>query len=208
LEAAAGVIGVLKAVLSLQKGVMAPQALLNNLNTKKDWANSGLKVVRKPIAWPDRDVRRATVCSYGYDGSVCHTILEQASKGMRDAAELQRSSSLVGEDPVIITLSAVKEDRLPMHAAAIARWLSDSGTKDLTAVARTLSQRRATFNHRVSLIVTHVEDAISALTDYEKGRLDKRTTSARVLENALQKGAVWVFSGHGAQSTIYFCLLH
>ncbi|KAJ4335911.1 hypothetical protein N0V87_005767 [Didymella glomerata] len=194
LEAAAGAIGFVKAVLSVQKGFIAPQALLNKLNTKVDWVNSGLEVAREQKAWPQRDIRRAAVCCYGYGGSVCHAILEQApSRTVHHAPTSEKS-------PIILTLSAQQEKRLPAIAASLAHWLAaDGSSEDLHAVARALSQRRAAHDFRSSFVVCDHEDAIHSLTEFAKGRPDQWTTTNRVLNNAAEKGTVWVFSGHGAQ---------
>lgn len=194
LEAAAGAIGFVKAVLSVQKGVIAPQALLNKLNTKVDWANSGLEVVREQKVWPQRDVRRAAVCCYGYGGSVCHAILEQAP------AKTAQHISVGDTSPAILSVSAQQEKRLPAIAASLAHWLAaDGSSEDLHAVARALSQRRAAYDFRVAFVVSNHEDAIRSLTGFAKSRSDQWTTSNRVLNNVAEKGAVWVFSGHGAQ---------
>ena len=194
LEAAAGAIGFVKAVLSLQKGIIAPQALLNNLNTKVDWATSGLEVVRHQRTWPEREVRRAAVCCYGYGGSVCHAILEQApSRSTRRDRSHQGSA-------ITLTISAMQEKRLPAVAASLAHWLSaDGSTEALHMVARTLSQRRTWHDYRASFVVVSHEDAVRSLTEFAKGRSDQWTISNRVIHSAVQKGAVWVFSGHGAQ---------
>jgi 6-methylsalicylic acid synthase len=194
LEAAAGAIGFVKAVLSVQKGVIAPQTLLNKLNTKVNWANSGLEVVREQRIWPEREVRRAAVCCYGYGGSVCHAILEQAPD-MQNRVERTRSPS-----HVTLTLSAMQEKRLPAYAASLAHWLSSDGALEgLSTVARTLSQRRAAHDYRVSFVVSDHEDAVRSLTEFAKGRPDQWVSNNRILNGAVHKGAVWVFSGHGAQ---------
>lgn len=194
LEAAAGAIGFVKAVLSLQKGVIAPQALLNKLNTKVDWAASGLEVARKQKVWPAREVRRAAVCCYGYGGSVCHAILEQApATSNYNIAAKDRSST-------ILTLSAIQEKRLPAIAASLAHWLSSEGaSEDLYSLGRTLAQRRAAHNHRASFVVADHADAIRSLTEFAKGRSEQWSSSNRILDSAADKGVVWVFSGHGAQ---------
>ncbi|KAJ4343921.1 hypothetical protein N0V95_006523 [Ascochyta clinopodiicola] len=206
LEAAAGAIGFVKAVLSVQKGVIAPQTLLDTLNTKIDWANSGLEVAREQRTWPERDVRRAAVCCYGYGGSVCHAILEQAPTRLHHQGTLEQTSSTdlstTSKAAVVLTLSAMQAKRLPAHAASLADWLSsrDGTSEDLHAVARTLSQRRAAHDHRAAFVISAngQEDAIRSLTEFAKGKPDQWTTSNRVLDSA-QNGAVWVFSGHGAQ---------
>ena len=204
LEAAAGAIGFVKAVLSIQKGVIAPQALLNKLNTKIDWANSGLEVIREQRKWPEHDVRRAAVCCYGYGGSVCHAILEQTpawSDQSRDLRYIQQHGS-TERSAVVLLLSAMQEKRLSTHASALARWLAaDGASENLHAVARTLSQRRAAHDYRATLVLSanSHEDAVRCLTDFAKGRPDQWTTSNRVLDSTVRNGTVWVFSGHGAQ---------
>jgi 6-methylsalicylic acid synthase len=196
LEAAAGAIGFVKAVLSVQKGIIAPQALLNKLNTKVDWTTNGLEIVKDARVWPDREVRRAAVCCYGYGGSVCHAILEQAPARMDHSATADRQPTIT------LTLSAMQEKRLPAVAASLAHWLSaDGSSADLHAVARTLAQRRAAHDHRVAFVVLNREDAIRSLTEFAKGRADSWTTNNRVLGSAAEPGVVWVFSGHGAQWT-------
>ncbi|KNG44310.1 6-methylsalicylic acid synthase [Stemphylium lycopersici] len=194
LEAAAGAISVVKTVLSVQKGVIAPQALLETLNTSIDWDSSGLEILREARSWPGNGVRRAAVCSYGYGGSVCHAIIEQAPpKRMGRSGSRSRTW-------VTLTLSALQSERLPVYAASLAHWLSTHGaTEDLTAVARTLAQRRTAYDHRLSVDVSSREDAIRSLSGYANGSQDARTISNRVINSAVQKGVVWVFSGHGAQ---------
>lgn len=79
LEAAAGAIGLVKAVLAVNKGQLAPQARLNKLNTRVDWEKSALHVVRDAMPWPKSEgPKRAAVCCYGYGG---HSILCVDTRG-------------------------------------------------------------------------------------------------------------------------------
>ncbi|RYN56955.1 6-methylsalicylic acid synthase, partial [Alternaria alternata] len=194
LEAAAGAISVVKTVLSVQKGVIAPQALLETLNTHIDWESSGLEVAREAREWPDDSVRRAAVCSYGYGGSVCHAIIEQAPpKRVRKSASRDKAT-------VLLTLSARQKERLPIYAAWLADWLSAHGAfENTSAVARTLAQCRTAYDHRLCVDASSRECAIQSLCSYATGSENAGTTSGRVIRGAALKGVVWVFSGHGAQ---------
>ncbi|KAH6622051.1 polyketide synthase [Boeremia exigua] len=214
LEAAAGAIGFVKAVLSVQKGVIAPQTLLNKLNTKVNWATCGLEVVKEQKVWPKRDIRRAAVCCYGYGGSVCHAIIEQAPIRFR----LESNTATLSHSAVMINLSAMQEKRLPGIAASLARWLSaDGSSENLQAIARTLTHRRVSQDYRASFVVTSHEEAIRSLTDFAKGTPDRWSISNRVLDSTSDKRAVWVFSGHGAHwpdmgkgllhNTVFRCVL-
>jgi 6-methylsalicylic acid synthase len=64
----------------VKKGLIPPQAMFKKPNTRVDWANSGLQVVRESTDWTDIDgPRRAAICSYGYGGTVSHAIIEQST---------------------------------------------------------------------------------------------------------------------------------
>ena len=107
LEAAAGAIGLIKAVLSVNKGKLAPQARLNKLNARVDWDNSGLHVVREASRWSSTPgPRKAAICSYGYGGTVSHAIIEEYSKS---ALEISGHEKI---EPIILTLSATQEKQL------------------------------------------------------------------------------------------------
>ncbi|KAJ4366994.1 hypothetical protein N0V83_007524 [Neocucurbitaria cava] len=199
LEAAAGAIGFVKAVLAVHKAELAPQALLEIPNTKIDWENSGLEVVRETRAWPQSDgPRRAAICCYGYGGSVCNAVIEQAPATNTPIQDTERATDQEGL--VTLVLSALRDKHLASHAASLARWLSAEGNSDnLSAIARTLSQRRAAHEHRAAFIVSNNEEAVQALTSFANSKPTQWTVSHRSLGKDISKGVVWVFSGHGAQ---------
>lgn len=201
LEAAAGAIGLIKAVLAVNKGQLAPQTHLNKLNSRVDWDSSGLKVVRETRAWSTQDgPRRAAVCSYGYGGTVSHAIVEQSPV----TASVRNHLPRLPADSLMLTLSSSQEKRLPLQAAALASWLSSEKgqVSDLRVIATTLAQRRAQHDCRVVFAVTDHQQAIQTLVNFSKGALDSdRIITGRVLGNTqtLAQQPVWVFSGHGAQ---------
>ncbi|KAJ3920496.1 6-methylsalicylic acid synthase [Lentinula edodes] len=202
LEAAAGIIGLVKAVLSVNKGQLAPQTRLNKLNSRVDWEKSGLQVVREVTNWSNESgPRRAAVCSYGYGGTVSHAIIEEFV-GRTFEALLDPKPPTAG--PTLLVLSAQQEKRLAQQAKSLAEWLSSAGkSEDLNAVANTLAQRRAHHDYRAAFFVNNQSEAIQALNKFAAGNQDDADpiASGRVLGNGagLARHAVWVFSGHGAQ---------
>lgn len=202
LEAAAGAIGFVKAVLAVNKGELAPQTLLKKLNTRIDWETSGLSVVQEASKWPaDSRVRRAAVCSYGYGGSVAHAIIEQGPAShqyVQDMAK-ERLQDMVTE-PITLVLSSFQEKRLSIQALQLANWLVGEGREvNLRAVASTLAQRRAAQDYRTTFVVESHLEAIEALQLFAAGGSSQWITSSRVLGTSTERNVVWVFSGHGAQ---------
>jgi 6-methylsalicylic acid synthase len=200
LEAAAGAIGFIKAVLSVKKGQVAPQALLNKLNTRVDWEASGVDVIRETKDWANDGLRRAAICCYGYGGSVCHAIIEEFPANVVNSLEVKHDENVVGKkaSPVALVLSAQQEKRLAQHASSLASWLEGSGkTEDLVHIARTLSQRRAAHDHRASFVASDHAEAIRALADFAKGKPNQWANSNRI--HSGNTDVVWVYSGHGSQ---------
>ncbi|KAI1861841.1 hypothetical protein JX265_009344 [Neoarthrinium moseri] len=205
LEAAAGAIGVVKAIMAMKKGKIPPQAFLTKLNSRVDWKNSGLHVSPEVMDWAsEKGPRRAAICSYGYGGTVSHAVIEEfVDSTVKNTEQLQQTEP----KPVILTISAQQEKRLAAQALNLSEWLSTPEGKgtDLAAVARTLALRRAHHDYRVAFAIGSHEAAIDELKKFAAGSEESCDNSprGRVLQtgNGLARHAVWVFSGHGAQWT-------
>lgn len=77
LEAAAGVAGVIKTILPLEKGIIPPIAGLKNLNPEIRAEEWHLNFPTVPQCWPP-GLRRASVNAFGYGGSNAHAVLDDA----------------------------------------------------------------------------------------------------------------------------------
>ncbi|MFT4623579.1 MAG: acyl transferase domain-containing protein/NADPH:quinone reductase-like Zn-dependent oxidoreductase, partial [Myxococcota bacterium] len=74
LEAAAGIAGVIRTVLSVGRGEVAPNAQLNRLNPALPLV--GVALPRALRAWPERGARLAGVSAFGLSGTNAHVIIE------------------------------------------------------------------------------------------------------------------------------------
>ena len=200
LEGGAGAVGFIKAALAINKGVLPPQANLKKLNTKVNWKDAGVKVVQETTEWPGSDDNRyAAICSYGYGGTVAHAVIEGNSKDSQTSSEADES----GEEstlPYVLLISAPQERRMAVQAAEQATWISSGGKQhDLSAIATTLAIRRGHHDYRAAFVVDSHEDAVESLNKFANGSANEWTAQDRVLDSGVNKGTVWVFSGHGAQ---------
>ncbi|KAI1122634.1 6-methylsalicylic acid synthase [Nemania abortiva] len=200
LEAAAGAIGLVKAVLAVNKGQLAPQARLNKLNTRVDWDKSALHVVRDTMPWPKSEgPKRAAVCCYGYGGTVSHAVIQEAPTAV--------ASNGVGNEgstgPVVLVLSSPHQKRLIEHARRLARWLSspEGASHSLVDIANTLAQRRSHHEYRAAFVIETREEAINALKDFTADpQVDNQSiVQRRTLGSSANTSICMVFSGHGAQ---------
>lgn len=95
-EPASGVIGIMKAVLSLEKGIIPPTVGIQALNPNSklgkiqiptrqlliyqvNFDAAGVKVVTESTAWPENLPRRISINSFGYGGANGHCILDHES---------------------------------------------------------------------------------------------------------------------------------
>ncbi|KAK2761265.1 Type I Iterative PKS [Arachnomyces sp. PD_36] len=200
LEAGAGVMGLIKAVLSIQKGIILPQTNLKTLNSRVDWEASGLEVVRTAKKWPESDApRRAAVCSYGYGGTVSHAVLEQFQGSWSAVQDLPETR---GPHPMVLLVSAPQKKRLAIIAELLWNWIKSHGTEEnLASICTAMATRRDHYEFRVSAVIDSVEGALGALDNLRKGSTDEWMSDSRCLPPNLSNQIVWVFSGHGAQWT-------
>ncbi|KAH8690513.1 thiolase-like protein, partial [Talaromyces proteolyticus] len=196
LEAAAGAIGLIKAVMAVDKGIIPPQARLNKLNTSVNWKESGIQIVREKTEWNQLDgPRRAAVCSYGYGGTVSHAVIEQTPVPFT-------TDTIQDSGETLLVLSAPHEKRLAKQCTTQAEWISTAGrSENLKTIAAILSLRRAQHDFRAAFVVSRHSEAAYALSSFAEGAPGAWAVQGRTLENGISREAVWVFSGHGAQWT-------
>nr|WP_081287880.1 type I polyketide synthase [Mycobacterium asiaticum] len=187
-EAAAGAVGVLKAILSLQHGVVPSMAHFTALPEELAAIDTGLFVPQTVTAWPNkRGPRRAAVSSYGMSGTNAHAILEQAP-------EPTPRPYLVDTAPArLFPISASSAGALRQTARRLADWTEshDVAPSDL---AYTLARRRTHRPVRSVLIASTTTELTQRLREFAAA--DDPLHSAVGRDDS---GPVWIFSGQGSQ---------
>jgi acyl transferase domain-containing protein/acyl carrier protein len=192
LDAAAGVTGLIKTALALDRGMIPPSLNFERPNPKIDFSGGPFYVNTRLSEWKAGDApRRAGVSSFGIGGSNAHVVLEEAP-----AIE----SSARSRHWQLLALSAKTDSALETATARLAAHLKrhadlDLPELDLADVAYTLQIGRKAFAHRRILVCQTLEDAWNAL----ENRDPKRVFSASVACETDYSPVVFMFSGQGAQ---------
>ncbi len=164
LEAAAGVAGLIKVVLSLCHEEIPPHLHLRQLNPHVDWSSLAFEVPTAPTPWRRGARRRyAGVSSFGFSGTNAHVILEEAPSSPKPAP------SAADRQVHLITLSAGSESALRACAGRLADRLRAEPGLAIADVAHTLASGRARLPHRLALVTGSWGSPADALADVASG---------------------------------------
>ncbi|WP_202049557.1 SDR family NAD(P)-dependent oxidoreductase [Rhizobium skierniewicense] len=153
LDAAAGIAGLIKTVLSLQNGIIPASLNFSAPNPRIDLETSPFYVNTVARPWPVT-TRRAGVSSFGMGGNNAHVVLESAPKQIQTPLENGKLHQIV--------LSARSEASVRQMAAELADHLELSAPS-LVDLAYTLAVSRSSFEWRVSFECTSIAEAIERL---------------------------------------------
>jgi acyl transferase domain-containing protein len=76
LEAAAGIAGLIKAVMVVENGIIPPAANFEAVNPKIPLDEWNIRIATAPITLPHGDVRRVSVNSFGFGGTNAHAVVD------------------------------------------------------------------------------------------------------------------------------------
>lgn len=194
LEAAAGIVGLIKTVLALHHGEVPPSLHFARPNDHIDFNALALRVVTSMEPWPRYSgVATAGVSAFGFGGTNAHVVLQEYVPANPPPIPSELSA------PAMLTLDAATPDRLRESAAHLAVWLHSqqgSGAR-LEDVAHTLAGRAGSGKHRAAVVARTAKDAAEALSRLAASEPHPAYVTATA--SRTNPRAVWVFSGYGSQ---------
>ncbi|HYH45579.1 MAG TPA: type I polyketide synthase, partial [Thermoanaerobaculia bacterium] len=194
LESAAGIAGLIKAVLCLRQGEIPPSLHFEQPNPLIPWSEIPLRVPTAPIPWPTaEEPRRAGVSAFGLSGINAHVILEEAP-----AAAEGQAPPAPGRALDLLALSARSEAALREMAGRYASHLAAHPGESLADVCFSANTGRAQLAHRLALAAGspgHAREQLAAFAadGSAPGLLAGRVETGRRLQVA------FLFTGQGSQ---------
>ena len=189
LDAAAGVTGLIKAIMALKHRSLPPSLNFERPNPRIDFAGSPFYVNTEARPWPAGDTpRRAGVSSFGMGGTNVHVILEEAPAHAEAPAGAGQ-----GHARETLLLSARSGAALAQAVDRLGRHLGEHPEQAIADVAHTLRTGRKRFEHRAAVVARTHGDAIEAL----RGRGGPAYSGGRTLSD--QPTVAFLFPGQGAQ---------
>ncbi|WP_370963605.1 beta-ketoacyl synthase N-terminal-like domain-containing protein [Amycolatopsis sp. cg9] len=153
LDAAAGVAGLIKAVLAVRHGVIPPNLHFTAPHPEVDLAGGPCFVPVKATDWPDAPRRVAGVSAFGLGGTNVHVVVEEApAPGPRVTAA----------GPHVLPVSARDPEAL-RQALSVLRDRLAADPPDLADTAYTLAVGRREFACRAAVVASTAVEAVEAL---------------------------------------------
>ncbi|MCK7621743.1 type I polyketide synthase [Streptomyces sp. RS10V-4] len=197
LEPAAGVTGLIKAVLCLQRGAVPANLHFRRWNPVIAADDTRFFVPTELTAWPlPGRGRLAAVSSFGFAGTNAHVLLEQAPKPPAPRRPEEPASPAA---PDVFLVPAGSPAVLPAAAGGLADWLAGEGAQvPLRDLAHTLALRRCSGRGRLGVVTGSRRELLAALRAFAAGERHPAVVTGTV-DAAVERHPVWVFSGHGSQ---------
>lgn len=175
LEAGAGVAGLIKTALVLQRGYIPAHLHLENPTSQVSFEDLKIEVPRTGRPFPSTDRRIAGVNSFGFGGTNAHVVLAEPPIEV-DAPDPIAAQSM---PLTFLPISARSEEALVATVRQLAEHLETHPDVTLPDLAYTLSRRRAHLSHRHTLIVGSIAEAREQLQAIaEVGQISSVRTSA------------------------------
>ena len=204
LESAAGVAGLIKAVLTVNRGIIPRHLHFENPNPAIEWDRVPLQITDSMIDWPQRDgrPRLAAVNSFGISGTNAHMLVEEyrgpdGVPGPANEPTARRQSRF-------LPISGKSEGALKDLAGSYLAWLagqSDDWSDDrlaaqaLTDMAWTAGAGRQHFDHRAGVTFGDAESLRAGLRDVIEGAGRAAGVPAKIAFAFTGQGSQWLGMG-------------
>ncbi|NVB39809.1 acyltransferase domain-containing protein [Pseudenhygromyxa sp. WMMC2535] len=200
-QAAAGVLGIIKVILSLQHERLPKTLHAETLSPHVDWDEDEVAVLREAVDWPRGErPRRAGVSSFGISGTNAHVLVEEAPLAPardRDQAQDQAVGSTPAHaHPLPLRLSGHDAAALDEHAKRVRAFAAATPERPLAELAAALHTTRTHLGQRATVIASSTQELVDTLTALERGEPAPRFVSGRA---DLSGKVVFVFPGQGSQ---------
>ncbi|MEO0969116.1 MAG: beta-ketoacyl synthase N-terminal-like domain-containing protein, partial [Cyanobacteria bacterium J06639_18] len=192
LEAAAGIAGLIKVVLSLQEEQIPPHLHLKQINPHISLAETPLSITTQLQPWLRGERQRlAGVSSFGFGGTNAHIILGEAPLQVKSNGSQER-------DRHILTLSAKTDKALQELAQSYETYVGQNPEIPLGDICFTANIGRADFNHRLVAIAKSNVELQTLLGAFVDNKEVNGLVSGKVKGKKVPKIA-FLFTGQGSQ---------
>uniref|UniRef100_UPI0011B0A2DF type I polyketide synthase n=2 Tax=unclassified Streptomyces TaxID=2593676 RepID=UPI0011B0A2DF len=181
LEGAAGVVGLLKTVLTLRHGTIPPSLHHHTPSPVIPLDELGLAVATEERPWPAGSV--AGVSAFGMGGTNCHLVLAPPPAGTGEGGDVRSADAGEADGAVTAwTLSARTAEALRGQAARLTDRVAAEPAPRPAALAKALLRTRTRFEHRAVVLGEDAAELAAGTAALAAGAPHRAVTVGRVVE--------------------------
>ncbi|WP_145325704.1 type I polyketide synthase [Paenibacillus xylanexedens] len=201
-EAAAGIAGLIKAVLCLKNQQIPAHLHFENPNKDIDLESLGIIIPTKLTEWPtiENEPAMASVNSFGFGGTNAHVILQEYICLSQDTERAQnRDKEYPTQENLVypVVISARSDAALKDLALAIRHQFANS-SHSLQQIGYGLALKKNHHDYRLSISAVSVDDLNVKIDQFLKGEFGEGISSA-VSHGKYRQPLAFVFTGMGPQ---------
>ncbi|MFF3247336.1 beta-ketoacyl synthase N-terminal-like domain-containing protein, partial [Streptomyces sp. NPDC002870] len=216
LEGAAGIAGLIKAILAVSRREIPPSLNFRTPNPDIPLDSLNLRVGTSLTPWPRKDASLlAGVSSFGMGGTNCHVVLSdwtaaQPAVGRNADADGSETGGLLARRPgaadaptMLWALSGRSEPALRAQAGRLLAHVKANPGPSPADVGFSLATGRSSFEHRGIVLGRDRDELLQGLEALAEGAgapgLVEGRPAADISQSEDARGPVFVFPGQGAQ---------
>ncbi|KAK2608325.1 hypothetical protein N8I77_006943 [Diaporthe amygdali] len=206
LEGAAGLAGLIKTVLAIEKSSIPPQMHFDKPNPEIRFQDWRLKVPTEALSWPDTrgKPRRASLNSFGYGGANAHAVLESVEEATESSAPAVKvnGAAPARARPFLVPISSHTTETGERLKGALREYLTvrkngNTNTTNIRDLAYTFSAHRTVHKVRSFAIAASADELVAEL---ETARASSEWKTATTRSSHTTPRIGFVFTGQGAQT--------
>ena len=178
-KAAAGIAGLLKAMMAVREGVVPP---ITACTEPRD--TGSLRVTQTPLPWPDQAPRRAAVSAMGFGGINTHVVLE--GDPSRPSSHVVPHDARSRRDAEVFLFGAATPQELREQLDRIAERAPSLSLGELTDLAASLPSKITERTYRAALVASTPDE------------LHKAAATAAIHATSRRPVIAFLFSGQGS----------
>ncbi|UII30438.1 SDR family oxidoreductase [Fulvivirga ulvae] len=193
LEGAAGMAGLIKAILAINHRQLPKNLNFNKPNPKIDFDGLNLKVQAQQTEWPaaEGETLKAGVNSFGWGGTNGHTVIEE----YKPKTNFYNPGKKTHDHKFVLPVSARSEKALVQYVKAYKNYLKyslDGALSEFIHTVTATALRKPEFEFRKTFAAESIQEMIEKLEAYLK---NPEVTSTSIEKQKV----VFVFPGQGSQ---------
>ncbi len=193
LEAAAGIVGLIKVVLQIENQEIPSNLHLKQLNPYIKIENTNIQIPTSLQPWVTGEEKRlAGVSSFGFGGTNAHIIVEEAPQKVKTEDELSRPIHL-------LTLSAKSKNALLDKVSDYQNYLETHSSLDFVDICFTANTGRSHFDHRLAIIASDKQELTDKLALISAKEEVNGVFTGKLPTNHKSPLIAFLFTGQGSQ---------